>query len=94
MMIRMNYLVCKKKHTEIQKIVIKILSISIKGKKFFSSYFLNFPVLLIVYVTLCLRKQGSVAFCEKSCIGTDTSSTPVCVKKRVMYWGQGIQRGG
>jgi len=80
-----NDLVYKKKYTEVKKIVIKKLSE--KREKIFSSSFLIFPVPLIVAdVACCLRKQGSMAFCEKSCLGMDTSSSPVCVEKRVM-WG-------
>jgi len=89
----MNYLVYKKKYSQVKEIAIKILSI--KRKNIFSSGFLNSLAPLIVYVAFCLRKQGPVAFCEKSYKGTDTSSYPacVCIKKRVMYWGRGIQKG-
>jgi len=92
-MTHMNYLVYKNKYTQVKKIVIKKLSI--KRKNIFSSYSLNFPVSLIVYVAFCLRKRGPMAFCEKSYKGTDTLSYPacVCIKKRVMYRGRGIQKG-
>ena len=82
-----NDLVYKKKYTKIKKIVIKKLSK--KRKKIFSSSFLNFLAPLIVAdVACCLRKQGLMAFCEKSCLEMDTSSSPVCVKKRVMCGGR------
>jgi len=90
-MAHMNYLVYKKKYTAIKKNVIN--KISIKREKINFFYFLNSPVSLIAYVGCCLRKRRLVAFCEKSSKGTDTSSSPVCVKKRVMYLGQGIQKG-
>ena len=63
-----------------------------KGEKIFSPCLLNSPVPLVVYVACCLRKRGSMAFCEKSCTEMDFILFYVCVKKRVML-GTGNSEG-
>jgi len=65
-----------------------------RKKGIFSFFSLRFPVPLFAYVAFCLRKRGSMAFCEKSCIGTDTTSSfpSVCVKNVLCIGEQGILR--
>ena len=58
-----------------------------RKKGIFSSFSLSFPVPLVAYVVSCLRKQGAMAFCEKSWAGMDTSSFPQCVRKTCYVLG-------